>query len=101
MLEIKQRYRTPFWVMSEKQRNNCYWSLRSGFRTRHFDITEDASIDTYNGVVPKTDQDVVVPLLYNPLPVISPLPRKTSSSSGPRYTAASTGTRGCGGHNEL
>jgi hypothetical protein len=81
MLEIKQRYETPPEVMSKRKRNKLLsWSPRSwgyeGFRERHFDITEDMSIDTYNGVVPPTDQNVVIPLLYSPLPADLPTVQK-------------------------
>jgi hypothetical protein len=64
MLEVKQRYTTPWPVKS----NASSWYRRDGFRERYFDITEDMSIDTYSVSAPKINQFIVVPLLYNPLP---------------------------------
>jgi hypothetical protein len=71
MLDIKQRYSTPYPIRSLPTRYR-----RDGFRRRHFDITEDMSIDTYSVSAPETDQSIVVPLLYNPLPTDLPTVQK-------------------------
>jgi hypothetical protein len=72
MLEVKQRYTTPWSVKS----NTSSWYRRDGFRERYLDITEDMSIDTYSVSASKTNQSVVVPLLYNPLPADLPTVQK-------------------------
>ncbi|KAF3034810.1 hypothetical protein E8E12_005706 [Didymella heteroderae] len=72
MLEIKQHYSAPDAVKSNvTSRYRC-----EGFTKRHFNITEDMSIDTYNVSAPETDQSVVAPLLYNPLPLDLPTVQK-------------------------
>ncbi|KAF3045408.1 hypothetical protein E8E11_008187 [Didymella keratinophila] len=76
MLEIKQRYCTPYAVKSYPV-NSCPPPYRrDGFRRRHFDITEDMCIDTYNVSAPKTEQNIVVPLLYSSLPTDLPTVQK-------------------------
>lgn len=72
MLGVKQRYTTPWPVKP----NASSWYRRDGFRERYFDITEDMSIDTYSVSAPKTNQSIVVPLLYNPLPADLPTVQK-------------------------
>jgi len=60
-LDLKQQFRRP-----TKATNSL--SAHPGFDEREMDITEDMCIDTYISDRPKTDQSVVVPLLYSPLP---------------------------------
>jgi hypothetical protein len=76
MLELRQRYQRPS-IPKRKPKwpfNNT--SKSDGFDVRQFDITEDMCIDTYTANTHELDQDVVVPLLYSPLPVDLPTVQK-------------------------
>ena len=72
MPERKQQYSTPWSVKT----NASSWYRRDSFIRRHVDITEDMSIDTYSVSAPETDRDIVVPILYNPLPTDLPTVQK-------------------------
>jgi hypothetical protein len=76
MLELKQRYQRPN-MTKKKSKRDPFCSLQpDGFEVRHFDITKDMCIDTYTAVVPEIEQDVVIPLLYSPLPMDLPTVQK-------------------------
>ncbi|KAF9692049.1 hypothetical protein EKO04_010166 [Ascochyta lentis] len=77
MLELKQRYGRP----SPKHARHWTYGRTTtpGFEVHRFDITEDMCIDTYTSdrnAYDLIDQDVVIPLLYSPLPADLPTLQK-------------------------